>query len=229
MAKRSVTSTRDVGLILREASVAPSTLDAEKRTVQITWTTGARVLRTPWFDEPFFEELSLDPKHVRMERLNGGAPLLNSHRSYDLSDVIGVVESARIDGKRGEATVRFDTGQTGDDVFRKVRDGIVRNVSVGYRIHKLTKVESGEGKTPVYRATDWEPYELSMVPIGADAGAVTRSAGTTTRCEFVEERAMPDPVPTTVTPPAQPVAAAAPAVLPVAAPSADHVLSLIHI
>jgi hypothetical protein len=57
----------------------------------------------------------------------------------------------------------------------------------------MQKVEDGATTTPVYRAVDWEPYEISMVPIGADAGAVTRSAGGMTPCEFIEERDMPDP------------------------------------
>jgi hypothetical protein len=52
----------------------------EKRTVQVVWTTGARVKRG--YFEPYYEELSLDPKHVRMDRLSSGnAPLLNTHRA----------------------------------------------------------------------------------------------------------------------------------------------------
>ncbi len=189
------------------AEFAPSTLDAEKRTVQLTWTTGARVKRGFW--EPYYEELSLDPKHVRMGRLqSGSAPLLNSHNSSDLTDVIGVVDSAKLESKRGTAIIRFDRGPQGEDAFRKVADGIVRNVSVGYRVHKLIQVESGEDKIPVYRAEDWEPYELSMVPIGADAGAGTRAASVTNPCDF-EERIMPDLVDPTPSPAPQEPAVAA--------------------
>jgi phage head maturation protease len=172
------------------ASFEPATIDVEKRTVELTWTTGSRVLRG--FFEPYFEELSLDPKHVRMGRLqSGAAPLLAAHRSFDLADVIGVVESATLDGKRGTATVRFDSGPEGEDAFRKVREGILKNVSVGYAVHRMQKIEDGDSTRPVYRAIDWEPHEISMVPIGADAGAVTRSAGGNP-CEFIQERAMPD-------------------------------------
>lgn len=190
------TVTRDVPQLDFRADVVPSTLDTEKRTVDVVWTTGARVKRGFW--EPYYEELSLDPKHVRMGRLSSGnAPLLNSHRSYDLSDVIGVVESAKLEGKRGTAKVRFARSPEGEAAFQLVADGIVRNVSVGYRVHKLVKVEDGEDKVPVYRAEDWEPHEISPVPIGADAGAVTRSGGgtmTMNPCVFIQERAMPDPV-----------------------------------
>src|SRR5262245_56156329 len=104
MATRSIT--RDMAPLTMRASVLPATVDVDKRTVQVTWTTGARVLRG--FFEPYYEELSLDPKHVRMERLRrGAAPLLNSHSSSDLSDVIGVVERAQLEQGRGTATLRF--------------------------------------------------------------------------------------------------------------------------
>jgi phage head maturation protease len=176
------------------ADVVPSTLDADKRTVQVVWTTGARVMRG-YFDQ-YWEELSLDPKHVRMDRLNSGsAPLLNAHNADDLSSVIGVVETASLQKSKGLATVRFARAEddpVADQIFRKVADGIIKNVSVGYRVHKLEKIESSEGKIPVFRATDWEPHEISPVPVGADAAATVRSAGAATNpCEFTfEERAM---------------------------------------
>lgn len=164
--------TQEPELVTRAAPLTPSTLDEKARTVEVTWTTGARVMRG--FFERYFEELSLDPKAVRMGRLQNGAPVLDSHNGYGLAGVIGVVESARLEKGRGTAVLRFDTGAAGDDAFRKVRDGIVRNVSVGYRIHKLEKVEDGDEEIPTYVARDWEPHEISMVPIGADAGAQVR-------------------------------------------------------
>jgi hypothetical protein len=210
MARRSVT--REMPRLDMRASFEPSTVNVEKRTVQLTWTTGAPVLRGGFWTDPYWEELSLDPKHVRMGRLqSGAAPLLNTHGQYDLSDVMGVVEDAKLEGKRGTATVRFDSGPEGEDAFRKVREGILRNVSVGYRTYKMQKVEGGDATVPTYRAVDWEPYEISLVPIGADAGAVTRSRGETTPCEFVEERAMPPENETTNTTTTQASTTAAPA------------------
>src|SRR4051812_241253 len=92
--KRSIT--RQVQQLSLRATVESSTINVEKRTVEVTWTTGGRVLRGSY--DPYFEELSLDPKHVRMGRLQSGtAPLLNSHSSYDINDVLGVVENARLE------------------------------------------------------------------------------------------------------------------------------------
>ncbi len=223
MAQRSVVQVAPLSF---RASLSPGTIDEEKRTVELIWTTGARVLRG--FFNQFWEELSLDPKHVRLERLNGGAPLLNSHNGYDLAGVIGVVESARIEKARGVAVVRFAKAEDdpeADRIFRKVKDGIIRNVSVGYRVHKMEQIEE-EGKIPVFRAVDWTPYEISIVPVGADAGAGVRSEQETNPCVFIQERAMPDPVPESPTPtnPA-PSPAPAPAPTPTPAPASQPQLT----
>lgn len=169
-------------LTTRAAPFVSSTLDTDKRTVQVVWTTGARVRRGLF--EQYDEELSLDPKHVRMDRLRNGAPVLDAHDSSGIDSVIGVVESAHLEKARGVATVRFDSGAKGEDAMRRVGEGTLRGVSVGYRVHKLVKVDDGEDETPVYRAISWEPHELSMTPIGADAGAHVRSK---------QETAMPKP------------------------------------
>lgn len=115
------------------------------------------------------------PESVRLDRLNSGAPLLNSHSAYDLSSVLGVVERAWIDGNEGRALVRFSSRAEVEPIFRDVRDGIVRNVSVGYMIHRYEKTEGETGEPMTYRITDWEPHELSLVAIPADAAASVRA------------------------------------------------------
>lgn len=192
MAERAQETTVDLpAFITRVATVVPRTLNEENRTVDVVWTTGARVLRGFW--ERYWEELSVDPKHVRLKRLNNGAPLLNSHDGSDVSRQIGVVERAWIDNGKGYATVRFAKAEDdpdADKIFRKVKDGIIQNISVGYSTFKMEKVEDGADKIPVYRAVDWEPYELSPVTMGADDGAGFRSHDTRrTPCVFVTRTA----------------------------------------
>lgn len=182
--------TRDIRPLQRRASFQPGTANAEKRTVDVVWTTGAKVLRNSW-DGQFFEDLSLDPSHVRMGRLNNGAPFLPNHDGSDVSRILGVVESARLEGNKGVATVRFAAegiSAEADKVFRLIQDGIAQNVSVGYRVHKFEKVDGSDAKTPTFRAVDWEPYEISAVPMGADDGAGFRSAEATTPnpCVFTD-------------------------------------------
>ena len=159
-------------LLQTRAMFAPETVNAEARTVEVVWTTGARVQRYG-MDGPYLEELSMDAKAIRMDRLNAGAPLLNSHSAAQLSDVVGVVERAWLDGNEGRAVVRFSSRDDVEPIFRDVRDGIIRSISVGYRVWKYER--SAEGETQLMRAVDWEPHELSLVPIPADARAQVRS------------------------------------------------------
>jgi hypothetical protein len=172
----------------RAASVSPSSIDADKRTVELVWSTGSAVRRMSWAGE-YIEELSMDPKHIRMGRLNGGAPLLNTHSSWDLNDVIGVVEKAWTDGNEGRAVVRFSSRPETSGIWQDVQDGIIRNVSVGYQVHKfeVTEADTNAKKPKIMRAIDWEPVEISMVPVGADAKAGVRAEATETPCEVVTD------------------------------------------
>ncbi|RAI35734.1 HK97 family phage prohead protease, partial [Rhodoplanes roseus] len=73
------------------------------------------------------------------------------------------------------ATVRLSRAPSHADIVQNIRDGIIQNVSVGYRIHAVEKVEGPEGDVPLWRVVDWEPLEISAVPIGADPGCRARS------------------------------------------------------
>lgn len=165
--------THDVGPLSMRADVVA--VNAEKRTFDVVWSTGADVLRYSWFDGPFYERLSMDPAHVRMDRfMSGRAAVLADHDSWRVADQPGVIESARLEGGKGHATVRFvkaGVDPEADKLFEKIRDGITRNISVGYRNYKAEKVEGGDTTIPVFRVIDWEPHELSFVSIPADAGA----------------------------------------------------------
>jgi hypothetical protein len=159
-----------------QTRVAPlAGVDEKARTANLVWSTGARVRRQDfWSGEQFFEELSMDPAHIRMERLNRGAPLLNTHNRWDLEGVIGVVESASVSNGEGRAAVRFSERADVEPIFRDVASGIIRNVSVGYVVHRYERSTNDAGEL-VMRAVDWEPSELSLVPVGADSAAGVRS------------------------------------------------------
>lgn len=155
------------------AAVSSQTLDAEKRTVEVVWSTGYKGLRSGW-NGKYYEELSMDPTHVDLSRLNSGAPLLGVHDSGSLDSVIGVVESARIENGKGMATVRFARDAKSQEVFQKVQDGILRNISVGYNVAKYENVTGPNDKVETYRAVSWSPAEISIVPVGFDPHAQIR-------------------------------------------------------
>ncbi len=112
------------------------------------------------------EILDCAPTSIRLGRMGSGANLLCDH---DTTDVVGVVESVQIGADRvARATVRFGKSQRAEEVWQDVLGGIRRNVSVGYMIHRATLVESTDG-LDTYRVTDWEPFEVSLVSVPADA------------------------------------------------------------
>lgn len=162
---------------VRTATFTATSVNAEARTVDVVWTTGAVVRRWSWTDGEIDEELVVSGNAVRMDRLQNGAPVLDSHNGYRLASVLGVVVdgSARIERGSGVATVRFSERQEVEPVWQDIVAGIIRNVSVGYRVHTF-EVEKRDGQRPLYRATDWEPLEISVVAIGADPGAQVRGA-----------------------------------------------------
>ncbi len=188
--------TVDLPALCVRATIAPSTIDLEARRVDVVFSTGAAVTRWDWTTGiRFIEKLSMDPAHVRLGRLNAGAPLLNTHSGYDLSSVMGVVEddSAKLSGKKGTATVRFSRRDDVEPYWQDVQDRVIRNVSVGYLVHRYEEIPAkGDNKLATRLAVDWEPYEISLVPMPADAGAQTRdgksAAGTPASlhaCEIV--------------------------------------------
>lgn len=156
------------------AEISENAVSEENRTVELTWTTGAKGMRRGW-DGPYFEELAVDSDAVDMSRLRDGAPLLAAHGQWSLGDVIGVVERAWLENGTGKALVRFAKDETSDQVFQKVKDRVLRNVSVGYSVQEYTNVSEKGDEVPTFRATRWQPAEISIVPIGFDSGAKTRN------------------------------------------------------
>ncbi len=162
----------------RTAELAPNSVDTDARTVEVIWSAGARVRRASFFGEPYDEELSLDPTHVRLERLNAGAPFLKVHEIDTLDAVIGSVVpgSARIENGRGIAQVRISERADVEPIWRDIQAGHIRAVSIGYQVHRFD-ISKPDGGRELWRAVDWTPFEVSAVPVGADPAAGFRAKG----------------------------------------------------
>lgn len=139
--------------------VRADAVDEAARTVELSFSSEEPYER--WWGT---EVLDHKASSVRLGRLNSGAALLVDH---DTRDQVGVVERAWLKGRKAYAVVRFGRSARAQEVFEDVKDGIRRLVSVGYRIHQLVLEKVSDGKE-IYRATDWEPYEISLVAVPAD-------------------------------------------------------------
>ncbi len=136
----------------------PAQFDAQEdeRTVEFSFSSETPVKR--WFGN---EVLSHDSKAVDLGRMNDGAPVLFNH---DPDRVIGVVERAWVDGekRRARALVRFSRNSFAEEVLADVRDGVLRNISVGYSI------DTAEERDDNIVITRWQPHEVSVVSVPAD-------------------------------------------------------------
>ena len=132
--------------------------DAQDRTLEFPFASEAPVERYYGM-----EVLSMDDKSMDLSRLNDGAPLLYQH---DADRIVGVVERAYIKNKRAYAKVKLANNELGREMQELIKDGIIRNVSFGYKINAM---EADESTSPVtYRATNFQPFEISLVTVPAD-------------------------------------------------------------
>ncbi|MFO0433338.1 MAG: phage major capsid protein [bacterium] len=177
-----------VGALLRDAGDNSIVLRkaAESGRATLSFSASSEEPYERWFG---IEVLDHGKGAVRMARFERGAvPLLFNH-NWD--DPIGMVKSASVRNGRlmiDEAEL-FSTARSAE-VERMVNEGL-RNVSVGYQIHELTE-EKGE----VYRATDWEPLEVSIVTVPADSTiGVGRAVDQTPRAVRVVRAVSPTAAP----------------------------------
>lgn len=144
----------------RDLRLERGQVDEQARTVVVAFAS-----ELPYERSWGVEILSMDPSAVRLGRLTSGGAVLVNH---DADDQVGVVEAVSLDGDRtARAVLRFGRSQRAQEVFQDVLDGVRRLVSVGYLVHQV-KAEDSKATPPVYRVTDWEPFEVSIVAVPAD-------------------------------------------------------------
>ncbi len=146
-----------------------SIIDPESRLVRLSFSSEEPVTRQSFFSEPWIEVLGHGNGEVDFERLNNSAPLLYNHDRSERENRIGVVERAWVEKGRGYAEVRLSKRAEVEGIWQDVRDGILRNVSVAYRINERKLQEENENTPDLYRVTSWTPMEISLVDIPADA------------------------------------------------------------
>lgn len=177
--KTNVKCTRP--LQIKSADLQPS----DDRTVTLAFSSDV-----PYERSFGMEILGHRRQEIRLDRLESGANVLVNH---DPNDVIGVVDNVTIDEGDGlaRAVVRFGRSPRAQEIYQDVLDGIRRSVSVGYVVYKFDEVKS-QGQTKVYRASDWEPYEISIVSIPAD---ITVGVGRSDDTPDTNPEVTPEPQP----------------------------------
>lgn len=125
------------------------------------------VVRMSWWGESWTEILGHGPGEVDMARFQSGrAAVFEEH----IPPNVGVIRSASIDDDAvGRATIRFSRTRRGRDVEMDFMDDVRTLISVGYMPRRAQLVDVDDEKGETWRITLWEPVELSVVGVPADA------------------------------------------------------------
>lgn len=156
------------------ASINTSSFNEENYTVEVVAATDAPVLMRDW-EGSFYEVLSMQEGHVMKERMEGGLSVLDNHDRYGGNKaLLGRSISCVVRGNEIVATLKLSRKKSAEDFVQDVKDGIAKDISLGYRVWKYTEQDSFDG-IPTRTAILWEPMEISFAPVPADHRAKARS------------------------------------------------------
>ena len=129
------------------------------------------------------EVLGHKPGEIDDTRMRDGLVIQDTH----YGEQIGIMDKPEVRDGKICGTIRFGHSQKARDIEADALDGIKRNMSVGYIVNEY-KRDGVDAKTglPIFRVTNWTPYEASFVNVPADTnigvgraeadGTITRTA-----------------------------------------------------
>lgn len=183
---RPLRASRALAVRQDAASGRPATLDEETRSVEVVASTEEPVLVMDWETwQPVREVLLMSGCRLPQA---GRLVLLDAHSRCSVSNVLGSFRELRIergaDGAQLVGRMVFAGTPDVESAWRKVAEGHLTDVSIGYEVRAARELRAGEifeadGRTfegPLRVATDWALFELSLCPIGADPSAQVRQA-----------------------------------------------------
>jgi HK97 family phage prohead protease len=111
----------------------------------------------------------------------GQVPLLDSHKTASVSNVLGSVRNFEIKGRALECDVFFAGTPAGREAAQKLKEGHLTDFSVGFRFFLKDSFFIPPGKTedinsqavqgPARIIKKWYLREVSIAPIGANSEA----------------------------------------------------------
>ena len=178
MSAHSPTQTQasPVASFTREGTIILPDESGDQQEADAIFSTGSDVIRFDYATgEEFIERLRIDASSIRLERFqSGNSNVLDGHNSFGgVSAILGSVLSASVRNGQLVGTLKILHA----DTWRLLKGGAARALTVGYRVFRYEIQAATTESLQVREAVDWEPVELSVVPISADAG----SAVTATR------------------------------------------------
>jgi hypothetical protein len=170
----------DNQMVMRVATLRSSTADDEARTVDVVLATEAPIVTDGFSGREYIEILRMDGFKIPDQ-----LPLLNRHNHYDAREVLGSFRNLRLEGDKFVGTMHVSSAET--DLWTKVVEGHLRDLSIGALPRKSTVLQAGESRTVKGRPytaragqtvtviTRWEALEGSLTWRGADPRTKTRT------------------------------------------------------
>lgn len=136
-------------------------------------------------DFSYYEVLEISENAIDFQRLvDCKSPLLFEHNT---EKQIGVVTHAWIQNQKLYVTVKFSENDFSQEILKDIKDGIRRNVSIGYIIND-TKLVKQTNDFPIVNVTNWTPYQVSIVSVPADhTVGINRSLKGNNKMEISQE------------------------------------------
>ena len=132
------------------ANFAPASADANSRTIDAVWYAGAKIPRFDWRTGEEYD-LQFDMNGCRMDRLNNGAAVLDSHRAFGVDSQLGVVRRAWARKSTGMATIQFSPREEVTPIWNDVFGGIIQNLSPHVDLQESRYHARGPGAAGIYR------------------------------------------------------------------------------
>lgn len=165
----------------RTIPISIRAVEGEDRTTELSFSSEEPYVR--WWGN---EILDHSEGCMDLGRLNTIGCMLFNH---DRGAVIGKIVKAWNEGSRGYARVQFDDDEASEIIYKKVKGGSLKGVSVGYVVDIWEEVapgkksEDGRFDGPCDIAKRWTPFEISIVSVPADPTVgVGRSLGGSQKC-----------------------------------------------
>lgn len=143
----------------RTITLELGTRDKDKESVTATLST-----ETPVERGFGLEVLSHAPGAVDLSRAKNGLPLLWQHNP---EEIIGRVSNIHLENRKLKGELRPGNSARAKELWNDVRDGVIKDVSIGYHINGKNDKPVRDGDKYIFK--NWTVYETSLVSIGADA------------------------------------------------------------
>jgi phage head maturation protease len=169
MPKTPQSAKTETPLLTRNLTIGKEAIkNEEERLIEVSFSSETPVKRGGGFSEEWIETLGHKNTETDLTRINNKAPVLYNHDCFDKESRIGVVERAWLEDGRGKALLRISKRNEVEGIWQDIQDGILCNVSVGYRINTKELTTRNDAGISEYRVTSWTPMEISLVDIPAD-------------------------------------------------------------